>query len=96
MRWRWFVPFGLASILSGQIQLSMTSAPAKVCGLKGIIAVAAGGIGGLALKGDGTVWEWYGQSAPAQVAELDNVAAVAAGTCHYMALKTDGTVWEWP
>ncbi len=95
--WRWAsFCFGLASILPGQIQLSTRSTPAQVCGLQGVVAVAAGGIGGLALKGDGTVWEWYGQSAPAQVSELSGIVGVAAGIGHYMALKSDGTVWEWP
>jgi len=91
-----FLSLSLASFLPGQIQQSLRTTPGQVCGLKDVVAVAAGGIGGLAVKSDGTVWEWYGQSAPAQVAELSDVVSVAAGIGHYMALKRDGTVWEWP
>lgn len=95
MRYWKFFCFGLAYTLSGQIQHSTTSTPAQVCGLRDVVAVAAGGIGGLAAKSDGTVWEWYGQSAPTQVSGLSDIVRVAAGVCHYMALRIDGTVWEW-
>lgn len=86
--------FGLASILPGQIQ-GPRSTPGQVCGLTEVVAVAAGGVGSLALKSDGTVWEWYGQSPPVQVSELSGIVEIAAGECHNMALKSDGTVWEW-
>jgi len=87
--------FGLASILPGQLQQAWRSTPGQVCGLTNIVAVAGGGIGGLALKSDGTVWEWYGPSPPVQVSELSGIVRIAAGNCHSMALKSDGTVWEW-
>ncbi len=61
-----------------------------------MIEVAVGGVGVLAVKADGTVWEAYGESPPAQVIELSGIVHVAAGIGHYMALKNDGTVWEWP
>ncbi len=86
---------GLASSLPSQVSQSFTSIPGEVCGLQNVVAVAPGGIGGLALQSDGTVWEWYGPSAPVRVAELSDVVAVAAGIDHHMALKSDGTVWEW-
>jgi regulator of chromosome condensation (RCC1) repeat-containing protein len=90
----------MASVLPGQSiwappSLATRSTPGQVCGLTGVVAVAAGGIGGLALKSDGTVWEWYGQSPPIQASELSGIVRIAAGIGHNMALKSDGTVWEW-
>lgn len=65
----------------------------------------------LAVKEDGTVWSWggntYGQlgngesgsgksaKSPVQVKGLIDVIAVAAGQINSLALKKDGTVWAW-
>lgn len=65
----------------------------------------------LAVKEDGTVWGWggntYGQlgngefgsgkkaTSPVQVKGLIDVIAVAAGQGNSLALKKDGTVWAW-
>jgi alpha-tubulin suppressor-like RCC1 family protein len=61
----------------------------------------------VALKNDGTVWEWpiwewpiYWQEGPksltpVQVPGLTNIVAVAEGGGHSLALKRDGTVWAW-
>ena len=59
-------------------------------------AISGNGGLSLAVRADGTVWNW-GQrvSAPVQVAGLTDVAAVAAGWNHALALKHDGTVWAW-
>ena len=74
-------------------------------GLTGVVAIAAGGYRSLAVKEDGTVWEWgfdskpYVQEAqrstPAPVGGLSGAAAVAASGAHTLALKGDGTVWSW-
>jgi len=85
---------GTASILPGQSQATR-SIPGQVCGLADVLQVAPGGIGSLALKSDGTVWEWYGQMPPRLVSELSGIVRIAAGLGHNMALKSDGTVWEW-
>ncbi len=74
--------------------------PAQVTWLAGIekVALPMGGYHGLALKGDGTAWEWGGflgatnaRSVPSQLGDLSGVVAVSAG----LALKSDGTVWGW-
>ncbi len=80
----------------------------KVEGVGNVTAISAGGgehffsFGhSLALKSDGTVWEWGCDGAavfnptPTQVAGLTRVLAIAAGGEHSLALKEDGTAWAW-
>ncbi|CAM3112488.1 stalk domain-containing protein [Paenibacillus lupini] len=76
---------------------------------KGWKAIAVGTIHSLAIKMDGTAWQWgdittYGAEGtetnlyalvPEQVPVLQNVIAVAAGQVHSLALQKDGTVWAW-
>jgi len=72
--------------------------------LTGITAVALGEYHTVALKMDGTVWEW-GRSvrsrspvnvkAPGGGGALTGIVAIAAGRGHNVALKDDGTVWAW-
>jgi alpha-tubulin suppressor-like RCC1 family protein len=74
--------------------------------LTGVSAVAVGGGHTLALKQDGSLWDWgynfWGQlgdgsttdrTTPVQV--LTGVSAVAAGADHTLALKQDGSLWDW-
>jgi alpha-tubulin suppressor-like RCC1 family protein len=74
----------------------------------GVAMVAAGLYHSMALRTDGTVWTWggntYGQlgdgtttdrSRPAQVPGLSQVIAIAGGGYHSLALKADGTLWAW-
>jgi hypothetical protein len=77
----------------------------QVNGLSGVMNVAAGGFTSLALKSDGTVWQWGIGSVnttnpnfhitPVQVNGLAGVTAIAAGASHCLAVKNDGTIWAW-
>ena len=81
-------------------------ADTESAGIDGVIAIA-GGDTSLALKADGTVWEWdetaLVRPLPVQVSGLSGVVAVAVGAPgdwgtlppHRLALKDDGTVWAW-
>ena len=83
--------------------------PVEVQNLSGVTAVAAGASGfTFAVKNDGTVWAWGGNSGaqlgdgttinrllPVPVQNLSGVTAVAAGAWHGLALRNDGTVWAW-
>jgi alpha-tubulin suppressor-like RCC1 family protein len=73
--------------------------PEQVSGISGSKAVAAGGPGGLALMGDGTLYEWSDPGKPVQVSGISDVVAIAMGSNQNSPLNTvlkgDGTVWEW-
>ena len=83
--------------------------PLHVSVLTDVVAIAAGGDDGYALRSDGMVWAWgwnlqgelgYGQpanssSVPGQVGDLTGVTAIASeGTTAY-AMRSDDTVWAW-
>ena len=86
------------------VSSGQTNVPA---GLSNVVAVAGGRYHSLALKFDGTVVGWggespefmppdafnYGQITPP--VDLTNVVAVAAGDFYSLALKSDGTVASW-
>jgi alpha-tubulin suppressor-like RCC1 family protein len=73
--------------------------PHQVSGLVGAKAVSTGGAGALALRDNGTVWQWSEPSSPVEVSGLGDVVAITMAS-HFnvavnVALKADGTVWEW-
>ena len=63
--------------------------------LGNVLAVAAGSVQSLALRGDGTVVSWGDPSASTSPEGLSNVVAIAAGDRQNLALKSDGTVVAW-
>lgn len=80
-----------------------------VTGFENIIAVGAGEVHSMALKGDGTVWVWGNngnaqigngtaggnQLVPVQNTTLTDVTQISAGAFHNIVRKPDGTVWVW-
>lgn len=76
--------------------------PVKVSGLTGVTGIAAGIGFSLALKSDGTVWQWGSlttngtiNNTPVQVPGLSNIVKVAGGQYHGLALRSDGTLFAW-
>jgi alpha-tubulin suppressor-like RCC1 family protein/ferric-dicitrate binding protein FerR (iron transport regulator) len=83
--------------------------PVPVPGLDGVMAVAGGLFGRtVALKSDGTVWTWGGNSVgqlgdgtttdrlmAGPVPGLSGIVAIAAGGGFTVALKNDGQVFAW-
>jgi alpha-tubulin suppressor-like RCC1 family protein len=105
--------FAWGSNNSGQLgdgNLIDTFSPVSVNGLSntGAIGIAAGYDHAVAMKTDGTVWAWGGNSngqlgngttsgsvIPVQVTEMSGVEAVAAGEKDTVTLRIDATVWAW-
>lgn len=76
--------------------------------LTGIVAIACGASHSLAVKNDGTVWDWgnnaFGQlgdsttverHTPVKVKGLNGIVEVTAGNRHSVALRNDSTVFAW-
>jgi len=61
------------------------------------VAVAANGHCSLALKNDGSVWEWGRDSHDALLPDKvgEGYIDITTGWGHSFALKADGTVWSW-
>ncbi|MBZ5622225.1 MAG: RCC1 repeat-containing protein [Acidobacteriia bacterium] len=97
--WEW--GFNVAGSEDGKTTPVTRPRPARLSGLSGVVSVASGPSYGLAVKGDGTLWEWggfeYGEPymEPAPVTGLADVVASAAVFSQNLALKRDGTVWQW-
>ena len=84
------------------------STPIQVGSLTNWKQIAVGYYHTMAIKTDGTLWEWgynvYGQlgngltadiSSPIQVGSLTDWKQVSGGAYYTAAVKTDGTLWTW-
>jgi len=72
--------------------------PVKVQNLTDVICVAAGLQSSLAVKSDGSVWEWKENTLPTQIGISDAIYAdmrPANASSSYHVVKSDGTVWAW-
>lgn len=68
--------------------------PKKV-DLTGVTKIDAGQTDILALRTDGTVWQWSYGGEPRQVAGLSRIAEISAGGGYCLALTADGCVYAW-
>ncbi|HYF96333.1 MAG TPA: hypothetical protein VD969_29350 [Symbiobacteriaceae bacterium] len=93
---------------NGSTSGSPVRTPAQVPGLTKVTAIAAGYSHSLALRSDGTVWTWGGNSqgqlgdgstdsrtSAARVAGLRDVVQIGAGQSFSVAVRRDGSVWTW-
>ena len=86
------------------------SSPVQIGTLNNWSTLAVGNNHTLALKTDGTLWSWGGntngelgqniatsahRSSPVQVGTETNWAWIGAGSNHSLAVKTNGTLWTW-
>jgi alpha-tubulin suppressor-like RCC1 family protein len=70
--------------------------PAKLEGLSGIVAVAAGFSTSMALDKEGAVYVWGNKSGVAKVSGFkDVIVNIAASNEAYLALQADGAVYQW-
>lgn len=68
--------------------------PRKV-NLTGVTKIDAGQTDILALRTDGTVWQWTYGGEPRQVEGLSRIAEISAGGGYCLALTADGCVYAW-
>lgn len=80
--------------------------PIQVQGINGVTSIAAGDNHTIALKDDGTVWEWgrntsgtgTSRSTPIQVKGASNMVSIGGGggsDSFTLTVRQDGTVWSW-
>lgn len=93
----------------GDLSVVQVDTPVACRTPSGIIAVAAAGDHALALRDDGTVWIWGGDSKglgivtgsgspltlPTQVAGVSDAVQVAVGGGHVLVLRSDGRLLAW-
>lgn len=95
--WGWGEPTAiLTSPPGGGWPFEPIVAPQQVPGLTGVTAIAAAGYRSLALKSDGTVWQWDAWGGLQQVQGLPvDIVAITAGPSSAHALTSTGEVYGW-
>lgn len=93
----------------GQLGLGMSgpgsTKPMQITALAGIVAIAGAGEHSMALKSDGTVFEWgenraddserRQENTPVRLTGLPAVVAIADGPDYSMAIGEDKSLWMW-
>ncbi len=85
---------------------SPSTTPVQVPSLSGIVAVSASGFQSMALKNDGTIYQWglmpglnggavTGSPTTVTLSSSVGATAIAAGVNHSLALGDDGLVYAW-
>ena len=75
--------------------------PVSIKELSDIIAIDTNSYENIALKSDGTVYDWGTNSRrgihelPERVEELEDIVSVAVGNSYYLAVDKYGEVWAW-
>lgn len=75
--------------------------PEPIRNLNNIIALDAKATDNIALKSDGTVYDWGlhshegSNNLPKQIKDLKDIASVAVGLGYYLAADKNGEVWAW-
>lgn len=82
--------------------------PRKIDSLDNVVSISAGLEHSLALRNDGTVSAWGGNSSsqigdpnidrakvPIQIRDIPSIGAISAGLDHSLAVGLDGSVWTW-
>jgi RNA polymerase sigma factor (sigma-70 family) len=78
--------------LLGDIEKTVFDSEVKI--LDDVAAVSCGYSHVMAIKIDGSLWEWgSGNDTPAKI--MDSVMAISAGNGHSMAVMSDGSLWAW-
>lgn len=105
----------ITPIVSGDViywdMLHQTANRSKVQIQSGVVAIASGtrtdvmfGLDyGLALKSDGTIWNWtasgggnsYSNAEASWVSDLSRITKISTGFGNSLALDSDGQVWSW-
>lgn len=86
----------------GEASASGVTKPIQVKGLEDVISISAHGNQSMALKSDGTVWQWgYTDrvnpisAEPKKVEGLSSINSIAAASMSGVAVDNGGQVWVW-